>query len=177
MAAGRRWARGFTLVELVVVVVAIGLLAGVALDRLLPIIGRSQRIAFLQVQAELQSALLLEAADRITRGEAATLAALADSNPMALLLRAPANYVGAQQWPDHDAMPRATWYFEEQRGALIYRVGRYTRFDPLGGPADRVELRVAFVYRDQDGDGAYGVGRDRFGGLRLEPVQPFAWPD
>ena len=65
-----RYARGFSLLELVVVVVAVAILTGVALDRLLPLVGRAQRAAFLRVQGDLQSALLLEAADRITRGEA-----------------------------------------------------------------------------------------------------------
>ena len=169
--------RGFTLIELVVVVIAVGILAGVALDRLLPLVGRAQHAAFIQVEADLQSALLLEAADRITRGEANTLAALALGNPMALLLRAPANYMGSLRQPESETVPRASWYFDEERGRLVYRVGRYTRFESLDGPSDRIELRVAFVYTDRDGNGEYDAGRDRFDGLRLEPAEPFSWED
>src|SRR6185295_11642372 len=83
---------GFSLVELLVVVIAIGILAGALLDRVLPLIGRAQRAAFVQVKADLQTALLLEAAERITRGEGPSLQNLADGNPMTLLLAAPANY-------------------------------------------------------------------------------------
>ena len=50
---------GFTLIELLVVVVAIGILAGFALDRLYPLIGRAERVAFMRIQAQLLSALLL----------------------------------------------------------------------------------------------------------------------
>ena len=53
---------GFSLIELAVVVVIVGVLIGVVLDRLLPLIGRAERAAFLQTQADLQSALLVEAA-------------------------------------------------------------------------------------------------------------------
>ncbi|HEX7061737.1 MAG TPA: prepilin-type N-terminal cleavage/methylation domain-containing protein [Woeseiaceae bacterium] len=52
---------GFTLIALAVVVVVIGILAGFALDRLLPLFGEAERIAFLQVQNDLRSALMLEA--------------------------------------------------------------------------------------------------------------------
>ena len=94
-----RYSRGFSLLELVVVVIAVAILMGVALDRLLPLIGRAQRAAFLDVQRTLQSSLLIAAAERIVSGEAATIPELAAANPMALLLSPPANYVGALAAP------------------------------------------------------------------------------
>ncbi len=172
-----RQARGFSLLELVVVVCAVAILAGFALDRLLPLVGRAQRAAFLQVRSELSSALLLEAAERITDGEAARLPELAATNPMTLLLTPPANYVGSMKWPDEAEVPRASWYYDEQRGRLGYRVGRYTRFAPGTGPAELIELEVAFVYQDRDGDGVFDAAGDRFDGLRLAPVHAYDWPD
>ncbi len=169
--------RGFTLIELLVVVVAIGILAGVLLDRVLPLIGRAQRAAFMQVQADLKTALLLEAAKRITRGEADRLAELADANPMTLLLSPPANYLGSFSWPPEANVPRASWYFDEHSRRLVYVVGRHTRFDPVQGPSGRIELKTAFVFEDRDGDGSFDPIRDEFQGLRLEPVRAFAWPD
>jgi prepilin-type N-terminal cleavage/methylation domain-containing protein len=168
---------GFTLIEFLVVVVAIGILAGVLLDRVLPLIGRAQRAAFMQVQADLKTALLLEAAKRITRGEAAELATLADANPMTLLLSPPANYLGSFSWPPDGDVPRASWYFDEHSHRLVYVVGRYTRFDPLNGPPRRIELKTEFVFADRDGDGSYDPVRDDFEGLRLQPVHAFSWPD
>lgn len=172
-----RRARGFTLIEMLVVVVAIGILAGFALDRLLPLIGRAQRAAFVRVQADLQTALLLEAAERITRGDANTLAELAGSNPMALLLKPPGNYAGSIPWPAESEIPRAMWYFDEHEKQLAYRVGRHTRFEAHDGPQDRIELRVDFIYRDRDGDGSFDAVRDEFDGLRLTPVHAYAWPE
>jgi hypothetical protein len=172
-----RRARGYSLFELVVVVGAIALLGGVALDRFLPLVGRAQRAAFQQVQRELQSSLLLEAAERITRGESHTLAELAGANPMALLLEPPANYLGSIAWPVETDIPRASWYFDERDGYLGYRLGRYTKFRAKEGPQDLIELRVAFVYQDRDGDGVFDAARDHFDGLRLEPVHAYEWPD
>jgi len=170
-------ARGFTLIELVVVIALVGIMAGFALDRLLPLIGRAERAAFLQVKSDLGSALLLEAAKRVTRGESATLPELAGGNPMALLLSAPGNYLGSLRSPEPARLPRASWYYDESSGRLVYTVGKHTRFDALGGPADRVELVVDFVYRDRDDDGVFSAARDDFDGLRLDPVYAFSWPD
>ena len=165
------------MLELVVVVCAVAILAGFALDRILPLVGRAQRAAFLQVRSDLTSALLLEAADRITRGESATLPELAATNPMTLLLDPPANYVGSLERPDEAEIPRASWYYDEQLGRLVYRVGRHTRFAPGTGPAELIELTVAFVYQDRDGDGVFDAAGDRFDGLRLTPVHAYDWPD
>jgi prepilin-type N-terminal cleavage/methylation domain-containing protein len=168
--------RGFSLVELMVVVVAIGILSGALLDRVLPLIGRAQRAAFMQVKADLQTALLLQAADRITRGEAASLPSLVDVNPMTLLLTPPANYAGSFSWPPDD-LPAATWYFDEHSRRLVYRVGRFTRFDALGGPPGRIELKTEFVFDDRDGNGRFEPARDEFEGLRLTAAHAFSWPD
>jgi prepilin-type N-terminal cleavage/methylation domain-containing protein len=168
---------GFTLIELVVVVALIALLAGFALDRLLPLIGRAQRVAFLQLQQQLQSALLLEAAERITAGEAYRLSELDGANPMTLLLQPPGNYLGSIEWPDREKLPRDSWYYDVHAAHLVYRVGRYTRFDGLDGPPDRVEFKVDFIYRDRDGDAVFDAARDHFDGLRLAAVQPYSWPD
>jgi len=169
--------RGFTLLELVVVVAAVALLMGVALERMLPLVGRAQRAAFLQVERELQSALLLEAAERITRGEAHTLPEVAAANPMTLLLTPPPNYIGTVNYADEADIPRASWFFDVSAGRLAYRVGRYTRFDAKDGPADRIELTVAFVYDDRDGDHVFDPIGDRFGGLRLTSIHAYEWPD
>jgi prepilin-type N-terminal cleavage/methylation domain-containing protein len=172
-----RAARGFSLIELVVVVVAVGIMAGLALDRVLPLIGRAERVAFLQTQSQLKSALLLEAAERLTRHEARTLPELAGTNPMALLLEPPGNYLGVFTRPEAETLPRAAWYFDAYDGRLVYRPGRQAKFAALDGPADRIELGVTFVYDDRDGDGAFDASGDDFEGLRLEPVHAYSWPE
>jgi general secretion pathway protein G len=171
------FARGFTLLEMVAVVVAIGILAGVALERLLPLIGRAERVAFLRVQGQLQSALMLETARRLSRGEGATIPRLSGSNPMEYLLKPPENYLGSHPNPVHREMQPGRWYFDAGRGRLVYRVGRQARFESDEGPADRVEFRVALGFRDRNDNGIYDAGADVFDGIWMQPVYAFQWSE
>lgn len=168
--------RGFSLLELVVVTGLIAILAGLFLDRVLPLIGQAERVAFMQTKRQIHSALLLEAAERVAGGESDTLPELAGSNPMALLLEPPGNYLGTLAALDGSPLPRRSWFFDDATGRLVYRPGRQARFEPAEGPEDRIELVVTFVYRDRDADGAFDAAVDRFDGLRLEPVHAYLWP-
>ena len=93
----------------------------------------------------------------------ATLPELAAANPMALLLKPPANYVGELGAP-------ATQPSVPPRDLVLRRAGRPARLSrrPLHalrarrtGPQDRIELRVAFVFEDRDGDGVFDAAGDR----------------
>lgn len=161
--------------ELVVVVIAAGIVGGLLLERVVPLIARSERVAFMHVRGQLQSALLLEAADRIARGDAVSLSALEHTNPMALLIQPPSNYLGALRDPAPGNVRHARWYFDESTGRLVYRAGRLATIATSSGPVDRVELVVRFFYADRDGDGVFDPRADDFEGLRLEAVQPFEW--
>jgi prepilin-type N-terminal cleavage/methylation domain-containing protein len=173
-----RACRGFSLLELAVVVTAVAIVAGVLLDRVLPLIGRAQRAAFLAVQRDLESSVRLAAAERIANGESGVVLELVSANPMSLLLQPPGNYLGVLAAREQASVPPASWYFDEQTRRLGYKVGRYARFVPRGGPRDRIELRIAFVYEDRDADGVFDpAGGDGLAGHRLEPVHPYEWPD
>lgn len=168
--------RGFTLFEFVVVIVMIAILSGFLLDRVLPLIGQAERVAFLQTRQQIQSALLLEAAERVVRGESASLAGLTAANPMDLLLEPPGNYAGLISQYTSETMPRRAWFFDDDNGLLVYRPGRQARFQAINGPPDRIELRVSFVYEDRDSDGAFNASVDHFDGLRLESLHLYSWP-
>lgn len=169
--------RGFSLFELVVVIVVIAILAGFLLVRVLPLIGQAERVAFLNTKQQIQSALLLEAAERVVRGESDTLVSLTGANPMDLLLEPPGNYAGSGSKLSSETMPKRSWYFVEDDNLLVYRPGRQARFEALDGPSDRIELRVAFVYQDRDSNGAYNASVDDFDGLRLESLHAYTWPN
>jgi hypothetical protein len=97
------------------------------------------------------------------------------TNPIDLLLEPPGNYLGARR-SDDPSLPRRSWYFDADDKLLVYRPGRQAGFDPLDGPADRIEMQVSFAFRDRDSDGAFNASVDHFDGLRFASAYPYSWP-
>ncbi len=168
-----RQARGFSLLELVVVIVIIGVLLVMAISRLLPYLDEAERVAVLTVESQLKNTLVLEAAQRIVRGESRTIAELEQVNPMALLLEAPDNYVG--EYRSADSLPERRWYFDPERRRLVYKVGEpYT-------PALRdrswrnPEFEVRIIFQDRDADGVFDAATDELFGVRLQRMAGAEW--
>ena len=166
-------AAGITLVEVLVVVILIGILAGFALQRLLPLIGKAEAVAFATVVNQLDNALLLETAKRIAGGKGASVPQLIGSNPMDLMLRPPGNYLGEISVGADGRIAKRSWYFNPIDETLVYRIGSGAHFISGERRLERVEFRVSMVFRDRDGDQVYSPQADDFGGISLRPKQPY----
>lgn len=153
---------GFSLLELVVVIVLIGVLIAVALDRLLPWIDEAERVAVMRLEGELRSALMLEAARHIARGDRAGLEQLHGANPMALLLERPRNYLGEYSATEGMHVPDRYWFFDRERRELVYQPS-----GPKVSEALRLALRAEVAYADRNGSGAFEPASDEFHGVRL----------
>ncbi|MGI9248624.1 MAG: type II secretion system protein [Woeseiaceae bacterium] len=167
--------RGFSFLELVVVIAMIGTLIAVATTRLLPYIDEAERVAVLRVEGQLRSTINMEAAKRIVRGQSGSLTDLDGSNPVKFLLEPPKNYVGEYLQADIEQAPTRRWYFEQDRQRLVYRLGA-----PFGLPAHdesvqdpAFEVRVA--YADTNGNGVFEAQRDELYGVRLHRVAGVQW--
>ncbi len=166
--------RGFSLLELVVVIVIIGTLLAVALNRLLPYIDEAERVGVLTLESQIKSTLLTDAAKRIAGGRAASISELDGSNPMRLMLEPPKNYVGEKRVDQRSAVPRRNWYFDLKTRRLVYRIGRrfgWSDEEFLDDP--EFEVRVAF--NDRNGNSRFEPGTDEFHGIRLNTVAGAEW--
>lgn len=157
--------RGLTLIELLTVVVVVAVVATVLLERLLPLLGEAEHMHIRMNHDALVTAVNLETARRALRNEPEAMAALASSNPVALLDRPPGTYIGAFDDPDPAAIDGGSWYFDREQGVLVYRVrhARYFRSDLQGPP--RLRFRI-------ETEGAVG-GALRAARLRL--MDPYEW--
>lgn len=166
---------GFTLFELVLVIVIISILVAVALNRLLPYIDEAERVAVLRVEGQLRSTLMMEAAERIVRGESASVVDLAGANPVKFLLEPPKNYLGELDARHAGEAPPRHWYFDRGSARLVYRLGEpFARPAPDERPEDPA-FAVSVEFDDRDGSGAFDASRDELYGVRLLRVAGGEW--
>lgn len=159
-----------------IVVVLICILIGVAIDRIMVVRFAAEQRALERTLLNLRTALTLELAGRLTRGE--RLPDLDGANAMAILSRhagSPPNYRG-EFAPDAAPVEPGTWYFDTANRLLVYRVLYLER--GLGGSSHAATLRfrVTLGFDDDNGNGRFDSG-EGLSGVRLEAIDGFGRSD
>jgi len=170
-ARGCRPARGFTLLELVVVICLVAILFTVAANRLWHVQVAAEQAAMDMMLGNLRSALGIKVAELFTRGDLAGLRALEGSNPMRLMAETPENYLGEIAG---EPERRGGWRFSLRDGVLIYRAKNEAYFQGAGGGPE-ARFRVRVLYEDRNRNGRYDPGRDSINGVRLAALEPYRW--
>lgn len=169
--------RGFSLLELLIVIVVISVLVVVAVDRLLRLRFEAERVMVQSIVSGLKSALYIDFAAAAARGQSEAMAQARGSNPMTRLAERPETYVGELFGPDPAALAPGSWYFDTRERNLVYVVRFPEQFvSALSGPA-RARFTVELDYDDVDGNGRFDPGRESMRGLNLMPVEPFSWKE
>jgi len=167
---GRR--RGFTLIELAVVISIVALLAGALLDRLLFYQEQAEKAAMEQMAGTVRSALHLQVASLIAKGRPGDIQELLKENPMEWLAEKPANYLGEYFAPKPQDIEPGNWYFDLQTRNLIYSVRNRTHFRTEEKESNLIQFQVQFAPpvkgRKADAD-------NPIEGVILEPVVPYRW--
>lgn len=167
--------RGFSLLELLIVIVVVGLLLTIAVERLLKLRFEAERTMVQSVMTALRSGLHIEVASAAAAGQMARLDRAGGSNPMTLLADKPETYAGEFFGADPALFEAGTWYFDTRDRTLVYVVRFPERFvTPLAG-TPRARVRVEPDYDDLDRNGRFDPGRDPVRGLKLAPVEHFYW--
>ncbi len=166
---------GFSLLELVVVIVIVALLSAILLARLLALQADAERVTMETVLGTLRSAIGMTVAESIVRHDLRRLQALAGGNPMDRLAEVPANYLGALTNPDPARLPDGHWYFDASARELVYIVRHKERFRGGDMNPPRARFAVRLVYADRNGNGRFDSSVDVAEGLRLVPIEPYQW--
>ncbi len=167
--------RGFSLLELLIVLVIVSVLLVVAIDRLLVLRFEAERTTVQTVIGAMRSALYIEFAAAAARGELKRMDTARGSNPMTQLAEKPEAYICEFYWPDPAVFEPGTWYFDRRDRTLVYVVRFPQQFvSSLSGPP-RLRLMVEPDYDDIDRNGRFDPGRDPVRGLKLVPLEPYFW--
>ena len=153
----------------VLIVTAINLLAGLRID--------AERTAMESMVGALRSALGINVAEFITKGNVAGLRSLEGSNPMDRLAEQPKSYIGPRAGVNPNTIDRGKWYFDSDTRTLVYRVINEANFVGSAGSPARARYQVKLVYADVNGNQVFDQGVDVIEGVRLAAMEPYRWTE
>lgn len=170
--------RGFTLIELVVVIAIIVILAGLLLERVWFYQEQAEKAAMEQVAGALQTALILQYANLLTHGRESEAKTLTTENPLRWLLQKPANYAGEFYDLTPASITPGNWAFDLKSRELVYVPYRAEYFTPGadGNKWVRYHARLDYDVRVLPAKGGKPPASEQtLAGIVFEPVTPFQW--
>jgi prepilin-type N-terminal cleavage/methylation domain-containing protein len=166
--------RGFTLIELVVVLVVLSLLAAVAVPKFIEVTKQAEASAVRGVLGNLRSALSLRMAQGLINGEELAKWASNGANegdrlyPMDdLLIERPEQYLGVISGSDN----RGAWYDDISSHEVVYVLKNDDIVDNASGSSPK-KLRYSIERVNADGEIS---NEGETAGLILVPERNYAW--
>lgn len=167
--------RGFTLLELIVVISVIAILAGSLLSRVPVYAEQAERAAMEQTVGAMQSALTMRIGSLMAHGGATekNLRALASDNPLGWLQQKPKNYAGEFFDPMPKTVAPGSWVFDLKSRDLIYVLDRSAYFTPGKDGQKWIRFHTSLVYERTPGNAA--GGKKGLTATLFEPTEPYRW--
>lgn len=166
--------QGFTLIELVLVVIIIVVMMGLFLNRFTYYQEQAEKTAMESVVGTLQSALTMQYGQLLTRGKMADLPALAQDNPMNWLQKKPRNYSGEFYDPTPLAVDSGNWVFDLKSRELVYVLRNSSYFKPGKDGLKWIRFHVAIDYEASRLPSLRDDSAQLTGAL-FQPVEPYTW--
>jgi prepilin-type N-terminal cleavage/methylation domain-containing protein len=167
--------RGFTLLELIVVISIVAILAGSLLSRIPYYQEQAEKNVMEQMTGAMQSALVMRYGTLMARGAGTGkgLSALAIDNPMSWLQQKPNNYAGEFFDPTPQTAGPGHWMFDLKSHDLIYVLDRSEYFTPGKDGQKWIRFHVKLEYESPLG-GVAGSKKE-LASVLFEPAEPYRW--
>ena len=162
---------GFSLFELVVVVLLVGVFMTFAIDRMLRIQIDAERVSVQHVIASLKSAVNLQAAESVVSKGLSSIRTFENTNPMNYLQELPYNYSGLKSDLGVANYPLASWYYDSQQDILVYKVKNTNYFASSLPGTPRIRLKVEAIYQ-QD---LIHKENNKVHGISVNSMDDYSW--
>ena len=166
--------KGFTLIELIVVIIIVVVMMGVFLDRMLYYVEQAEKTAMVEVSNAIQSALVMQYGQILTRGKPSDVPELARDNPMNWLQKKPRNYAGEFYDPTPLTVESGNWIFDLRTRDLIYVVRNANYFKPGRDGRKWIRFHVA-VNHEVSRLPSLQDAPAELTGIVFTPVKPYSW--
>lgn len=166
--------RGFTLIELIVVVIIVMVVMGLFLNRLLFYVEQAEKTAMEEVAGAIQSALVMQYGQILTRGKSSDVPSLAQDNPMNWLQKKPRNYAGEFYDPTPLTVESGNWVFDLKTRDLVYVVHNANYFKPGRDGKKWIRFHVV-IKHEVPGPPSLQSAPAELTGTLFEPVEPYSW--
>lgn len=148
MSLEKRGDKGFTLFELFVAAIVLGVLALFLLDRVLTYQEMAEKTAVEMTIMNMRTGLRYQVAEFMVHNQDNEIAGLVGENPVKWLDPPPPNYIGELKSPRWDEIPPGNWYFDPGTRELCYRIKRKRNFVPGKSGKQGLCLRVTPLSRN-----------------------------
>jgi len=166
---------GFSLLELIVVIVIVSILFALALDHLFQWRVTAEQTSIKKLTSEIKGALKLEVASYYAKGRMQDIVTLVASNPLNYTVIKPESYIGEYKAPNLNQLEPGGWVYDTAKKLLIYRVRHPEHFITKLPGIKRIELKVSLIYADINNNRRFNRGVDTIEGLRLKSTENYTW--
>lgn len=162
---------GFTLFELILVIIIVAVFSGVLLDRFVRYQALAERAAMERTVASIRAALNLNMAALIVKGRQQEIPRLAQINPFQLLDDKQANYVG-EYFDTPEGLAAGTWYYDLKRRETVYTVKFARGLHTAAGENNEIRFRTVLLRNTFLDAGAEEAG---IGAIGFQPRATYRW--
>lgn len=167
-----RTSKGFTIIELIVVIAVVALLATVALPKFYSLTLRAEALGVQGMIGTVRSALSLQMARGLYQGADFVAWAHDGSHPLYpmrdLLLEPPQNYLGVLA----NSAQRGSWYDDKNSHELVYVLRNDEIVSGIEGAPKKVRWHIDVAYDDRPVETLHATSAL---GLVLQPSTPHKW--
>lgn len=169
-----KFQRGFSLLELVAVIIIVVILMAMFVSRILFYQEQAEKTAMIEVVNAIQSSLVLQYGQVLTRGKASDVEFLAKDNPMNLLQKKPRNYAGEFFDPTPLTVEPGNWMFDLKSRDLIYVPGNSDHFTPGKDGKKWIRFHVVVIHESPRLPSLQDAPPELVATI-IEPLEPYVW--